>query len=115
MGDDSSTGGCNHKGQVFSQSDAASTDVYSNLYVCDGSTIPTSLGVNPLWTISAVAERAVQLLAEERFGAAPLVVNDSDQHLNQQQFSMPVAATSTSAPPPVYPYTTHGASAKTQW
>ena len=36
------------------------------MYVADGSVIPTSLGVNPLLTISALAERTVKLLADER-------------------------------------------------
>ena len=54
----------NHKGQVFSG--AAGTGVYDSLYVADGSVIPTPLGVNPLLTISAVAERSMALLAKDR-------------------------------------------------
>ena len=64
MGDDATSGGANHKGQVFSA--AQGTDVYQDLYVCDGSLIASSLGVNPLWTISAIAERAIFLLAQDR-------------------------------------------------
>lgn len=40
--------------------------VYPNLLVCDGSVIPTTLGVNPLLTISAVANRAMDRLIERR-------------------------------------------------
>ena len=63
MADDASQGGTNHKGQLFSGS--SGTDVYSTFYVCDGSVVPTSLGVNPLWTISAIAERCAVYMAED--------------------------------------------------
>lgn len=64
MGNDATAGVVNHKGQVFDGTD--DTSVHDGLYVADGSVIPTSLGVNPLLTISAVAERNVELLAEDR-------------------------------------------------
>jgi cholesterol oxidase len=54
----------NDRGQVFSG--PKGTEVHEGLYVTDGSVIPTSLGVNPLFTISAVSERNVALLAQER-------------------------------------------------
>ncbi|MGH9431438.1 MAG: GMC oxidoreductase, partial [Terriglobia bacterium] len=64
MAGDAAGGVVNHKGQVFS--DAAGTAVYDSLYVADGSVIPLPLGVNPLLTISAVAERSVALMAKDR-------------------------------------------------
>ncbi len=51
-------------GRVFSS--VAGTDVHAGLYVTDGSAIPRSLGINPLWTISAFAERAVERAIREQ-------------------------------------------------
>ena len=64
MGDSADTGVVNHKGQVYAG--ATGTDVYPNLYVNDGAVMPRALGVNPLLTISAVAERCAALLAQDR-------------------------------------------------
>lgn len=64
MADTAEHGVVNHKGQVFSG--PSGTDVYENLYVADGSVIPRPLGVNPLLTISALAERCVANIAADR-------------------------------------------------
>jgi cholesterol oxidase len=63
MADDASNGVVNHKGQVFSGENGS--DVYHGLYVADGSVVPRPLGVNPLLTISALAERCVAMLLED--------------------------------------------------
>ena len=64
MSDAADTGVVNHKSQVFAG--AAGTDVHDGLYVCDGAVVPMPLGVNPLLTISGLAERSMALLARDR-------------------------------------------------
>ena len=66
MGEDRTRGVVNHKSQVFNaHPDAAANAVHAGLYVCDGSIIPRPLGVNPLLTITALAERAMIHLARD--------------------------------------------------
>jgi hypothetical protein len=55
MGDDALSGAVDSLGRVFRGKNGSA--VYENLYVADGSIIPTSLGVNPSLTISALAYR----------------------------------------------------------
>src|SRR5581483_248797 len=60
MGADGAQGAVDHAGRPFV---GAGTDVYETLLVADGSVMPRPLGVNPLLTISGIAERNVALLA----------------------------------------------------
>lgn len=63
MGASASTGVVDHKCRVFAGRDDDS--VHEGLYVIDGAIIPRSLGVNPLLTITALAERALLHMAAD--------------------------------------------------
>jgi cholesterol oxidase len=63
MADDAERGVVNHKGEVFSS--YTGTGVHKGLYVSDGAVVPLPLGVNPLITISALAERSCELMAQD--------------------------------------------------
>jgi cholesterol oxidase len=66
MGRDRTSGVVDHKSRVFDADPTKGADaVHDGLYICDGSVIPRSLGVHPLFTITAVAERAMMLFARE--------------------------------------------------
>jgi cholesterol oxidase len=64
MAERAEDGVVDHKGRVFSG--PAGSAVHDGLYVADGAVVPRSLGVNPLLTISAIAERTCALLAADR-------------------------------------------------
>jgi len=80
MGAERAVGVVDHKCRVFDgRAGAGSTDVLDGLYVIDGSVMPRSLGVNPLLTITALAERAMLHLARDRglsFDDAPRAAGD---------------------------------------
>jgi cholesterol oxidase len=66
MGLERADGVVNHKGQVFDAgARAGTTAVHEGLYVVDGAVMPRSLGVNPLFTITALAERAMLHVAQD--------------------------------------------------
>jgi cholesterol oxidase len=64
LGDSAETGVVDGNHEVFAG--PTGTAVHSGLLVADGSVLPTSAGVNPLLTISALAERAMTLLIQRR-------------------------------------------------
>lgn len=64
MGTDAAAGVVDDGCRVFDPSRGLN-DVHDGLYVCDGSIVRTSLGVNPLLTITALAERAIALLISQ--------------------------------------------------
>ncbi|EFX05792.1 glucose-methanol-choline oxidoreductase [Grosmannia clavigera kw1407] len=57
------SGATDHMGRLFAGN---GSDVHDGLIVTDGAAIPTALGVNPLATIAALAERSVQQYATSR-------------------------------------------------
>jgi len=63
MGDKASTAVSNHKGQIFAGNQGQA--IHQGLYVSDASIIPTTLGTNPILTISTISERNIALLAKE--------------------------------------------------
>ncbi|KAL2163083.1 hypothetical protein VTH06DRAFT_6919 [Thermothelomyces fergusii] len=57
------TGVTNHAGQVFT---GRGPETYDGLIVTDGAVIPTALGANPFATITALAERSVEIYAKSK-------------------------------------------------
>lgn len=57
------TGVTNHAGEVFT---GLGEETHPGLIVTDAALIPTALGANPLATITALAERAVDLFAQKQ-------------------------------------------------
>jgi cholesterol oxidase len=71
MASDGAKGVVDHRGRVYDPSRGLN-DTHTGLFVADGSIIPTAVGVNPLLTISALAERIAALInADATLDMAP--------------------------------------------
>jgi len=64
MGETAEQGVVAPDGRVFDPAKGP-TGVHDGLYVCDGAAVPSAVGVSPLLTITALAERAMMLLAKQ--------------------------------------------------
>ena len=64
MGETVETGVVAPDGRVFDPTKGPK-GVHDGLYVCDGAAVPSAVGVSPLLTITALAERAMILAAEQ--------------------------------------------------
>ncbi|MEZ5924171.1 MAG: GMC oxidoreductase [Hyphomicrobiaceae bacterium] len=64
MGESADQGVVAPDGRVFDPSNGPK-GIHEGLYVLDGAAIPTAVGVSPLLTISALAERAMMLAADQ--------------------------------------------------
>lgn len=90
MADDATLGVVNDKGQVFSG--ATGTAVHKGLYIMDGSVVPTALGTNPLFTISALSERSCALLVKDygktlTYDFAPVLAPEPEEETVGIQFT----------------------------
>jgi cholesterol oxidase len=63
MSESAETGVTNHKGQLYSST--SGTETHQGLYCMDAAIIPRCIGVNPLLTISALAERCCEHMAKD--------------------------------------------------
>ena len=64
MGETAENGVVAPDGRVFDPTKGPK-GVHDGLYVCDGAAVPSAIGVSPLLTITALAERAMILLAQQ--------------------------------------------------
>lgn len=78
MGATAADGVVDHRGRVFDTSSSAGAGaVHPGFYVVDGSIVPTALGNNPLLTITALAERAAELIVRDPAHAALFSTTDA--------------------------------------
>jgi cholesterol oxidase len=88
MGATAATGVVDDSCRVFTGGN--DTDVYDSLYVMDGAVMPTSLGVNPSFTIAAFAERACEKLCVEQ--GWPFDGTTEEPQFQLPEFQLPSAS-----------------------
>ena len=66
MGNDRNNGVVNSFGKIYKGAGATLTETYDSFYVVDGAIIPTSLGINPSLTISALAFRIAEEIVQSK-------------------------------------------------
>lgn len=92
MGETRKDGVVNHLGQVFDASVRKDwTALHKDLFVLDGSIVPDSLGVNPFLTISALAWRACDAIAERLRPDSNLLPKGIEQPRVREEFRSPDA------------------------
>jgi cholesterol oxidase len=86
MGATAADGVVDDRGRVFDRSpNAGAGAVHPGLYVVDGSVVPTALGNNPLLTITALAERAAELIVRDPAHAALFTTTDAPPAPDRRQ------------------------------
>jgi cholesterol oxidase len=69
MGETRNSGAVDHAGRVYDPTDPTDLNaVHPGLYVSDGSIVPDSIGVNPYFTIAALAERIAEMIVKRARG-----------------------------------------------
>ena len=82
MADDATSGVVNDTGEVFSST--TGTDTHRGLHVLDGSVLSRPVDTNPSLTISAVTERAVELICAARNWPLDLSPNTEQRRWNDE-------------------------------
>jgi cholesterol oxidase len=86
MGATAADGVVDDRGRVFDGArGAGARAVHPGLYVVDGSIVPTALGNNPLLTITALAERAAELIVRDPAHAALFSTTDAPPPPDRRQ------------------------------